>query len=549
MTPPQNMTIEQALSKAKKAAKRGSYDTALQLYEAVLHQQPKHPLAKKGVRKMQKAMRQRQPKQAPATEPSQEQINTLIDLFRTGHMASAEQSCQELLQTYPQSVLVINVFGVALQRQGKLQEAVQALDKAIELKPDFAEAYGNRGIALKELGHLEKAVASYDKAIRYKPDFADAYFNRGNAQREFGQLEEAAASYEDAIRLKPGFAQAYRNLGTLKNYEADDARIESMERLLANRETNKSDRMEVCFALAKAYEDLGEYDRSFEYLETGNQLRKQELRYDIDTDRQLFGRIKEVFATGGPTLDAAPGEKPSIRPIFIVGMMRSGTSLVEQILASHSQIHGAGELEVMNQMIVPLQNDVELSSSKLLAMRRAYLEALTELKAPETIITDKMPLNFRWIGYILSAFPEAKIIHLERDPRATCWSIYKHYFTDEGNGYAFDMSDVAEYYKLYEGLMAFWRERFPDSIYDVCYEDLTEKQEEETRNLLAFCDLEWEDRCLSFHKAERAVRTTSAVQVRKELYTGSSEAWRKYESHLQPLIKSLRRENWSRTKY
>ncbi|HSN72560.1 MAG TPA: sulfotransferase, partial [Steroidobacteraceae bacterium] len=155
------------------------------------------------------------------------------------------------------------------------------------------------------------------------------------------------------------------------------------------------------------------------------------------------------------------------------------------------------------------------------------------------IITDKMPLNFRWIGMILSAFPEAKIIHTKRDPMATCWSIYKRYFFFRGNGYAYDLGDVAEYYRLYADLMAFWHQKYPNAIYDVCYERLTENQEEETRKLLEFCDLEWQEECLNFHKTKRLVKTISATQVRREMYRGSSEAWRKFERHLQPLAKAL----------
>jgi len=167
-----------------------------------------------------------------------------------------------------------------------------------------------------------------------------------------------------------------------------------------------------------------------------------------------------------------------------------------------------------------------------------YLEKLTALKVPEKTITDKMPLNFRWIGFILSAFPEAKIIHLNRDPRATCWSIYKHYFK-KGNGYADDLGDLVEFYKLYIDLMSFWRERFPNAIYDLCYEDLTENQEQETRKLLTYCDLHWEMQCLDFHQTKRTVQTMSAAQIRKKMYQGSSEAWRKYAVHLQPLINGL----------
>jgi len=163
---------------------------------------------------------------------------------------------------------------------------------------------------------------------------------------------------------------------------------------------------------------------------------------------------------------------------------------------------------------------------------------LNELGVPEKIITDKMPLNFRWIGFILSAFPGAKIVHVNRDPMATCWSIFKHYFPDPCL-FAYDLEDLAQFYRLYMDLMTFWRELYPDSIYDLDYERLTENQEAETRKVLAFCDLSWEDQCLDFHETERQVKTISAAQVRTQMCTGSSDAWKKYEHRLQPLIASL----------
>jgi len=222
-------------------------------------------------------------------------------------------------------------------------------------------------------------------------------------------------------------------------------------------------------------------------------------------------------------------------------MPRSGTSLVEQILASHSKVHGAGELSTMDNLVSPIlgQDEGQLTRLEISRVRDGYLDALTALQVPEKIITDKMPLNFRWIGFIKFALPEAKIIHLSRDPRATCWSIYKRDFSLKGNGYAYDLGDLAEFYKLYMALMSFWRERFPDTIYDLCYEDMTENQEEETRKILEFCNLEWEPQCLDFHKTNRIVHTASAAQVREKMYQGSSDAWREFEAYLQPLIKGL----------
>ena len=388
-------------------------------------------------------------------------------------------------------------------------------------------------------------MESHEKAIELKPGYAEAYGARGDVLRDLGKLKEAVESYEKAIELKPDYAGVHHTFSALKKYKPGDAQIELMESLLANSESSESDRMHLCFALAKVYEDLGEYDKSFNYLGEGNHLRRKELNYNIDNDRRMFAKIKEIFTTGSQAPDVAPDGNTSIQPLFIVGMPRSGTSLVEQILASHTKVHGAGELMTMKRLVTPIlnlktsQDKSKLSRNEINTIHDGYLEALAALNVPEKIVTDKMPLNFQWIGFILSAFPRARIINLNRDSRATCWSNYKHYFAGKGIGYAYDMDELVEFYKLYIDLMSFWRERYPNSIYDLCYEGLTENQEQETRRLLEFCNLEWEEQCLYFHKTKRAVKTVSTAQVRKKMYRGSSEAWRKYEEHLQPLIKGL----------
>ena len=210
-----------------------------------------------------------------------------------------------------------------------------------------------------------------------------------------------------------------------------------------------------------------------------------------------------------------------------LGMPRSGTSLVHQIISNHHKVHGAGELTKLNKFVTPFLKDYKnnnspISKNDLISIRRNYLNELSNLNVDESIIVDKMPLNFRYIGFILTAFPDAKIIHMNRDPMAVCWSIYKYYFP--GNTYSYDQKDIASYYLLYENLMSFWKKLFPDKIYDLCYEDLTLNQKVETQELLKYCDLEWDENCLNFHKNTTAVKTTSAIQVKQKMYKGSSEA-------------------------
>jgi tetratricopeptide (TPR) repeat protein len=540
------LTINEALSKAKKAVRKRQLTLAASLYRAILRQQPDHPVARKALRKIERQSQLNNPAKSP--EPGPERINEIIDLVRIGQMEQVEQSAADLLLEYPQSIVVRNLLGIALQRQYKLADALQVLDDAIAANPDVPESHANRGITLKEMGRPEEALASYERSIELQPDFPEAHFNRGNVLLGLGRFEEAARSYEQAIALREDFAEAHRSLSSLRAYTPDDPHIAQMARLYTEADDGNPARMELGFALAKAHDDLGDVDAAFEYLAEGNRLRKAVQGYDIEDDKLLFSDIQRLFAAAKATQNDISVRTSPLQPVFVVGMLRSGTSLVEQILASHSQVHGAGELEAMTRLAAPMltalveaSGDGDLNGlpePESAQLRSAYLDALTDLGVEETIITDKMPLNFRWIGFILSAFPDARIIHVKRDPMATCWSIYRHYFPDPSL-FAYDLEDIARYYRLYEDLMGFWHERFPDNIYDLDYDCLTEHQEDETRRLLAFCNLDWEARCLEFHMTNRQVRTISASQVRQRMYQGSSDAWRKYEHHLRQLAVGL----------
>jgi len=472
--------------------------------------------------------------------------NKGITLKDLGKHQEALDDYSMAIQLKPDYAEAYNNRGVTLKDLDRHQEALDDYGMAIQLKPDYAEAYNNRGITFKGVDRHQEALENFDAAIRLKHVFAAAYNNKGGTLRDLGRVQEALINFEKAIEYNPDYTEAYRNVSTLKKFKADDNQIGIMESLLEKDNITSSDQTHLFFALHKAYEDIADYDKSFQLLKKGNELRKKELNYNIDKDRNIISRIKLIFNKKIKTI--SPGND-SLTPVFIIGMLRSGTTLVEQILASHTKIYGAGELSTMEKLarnILSRYSQSSLATNNTWSTRRElkqlhyeYIESLTALNVPERIITDKMPQNFLWTGFLLTAFPKAKIINVNRDSRATCWSIYKHYFSEKGNGYAYDMVTLTEYYKLYVDLMAFWRNCFPSKIYNVCYEDLTENQEDETRRLLSFCDLPFEDQCLDFHKTQRVVQTASAVQVRKKMYKGSSEAWRNYEKHIQPMIRLL----------
>ena len=474
------------------------------------------------------------------------------ELFQAGESQQALESFNKAIELKPDYFEAYTNCGVLLSGAGQFDKAIESFNEAIRLKPDLAVAYSNRGNALVESGKTEEALASYDKAVQLKPDYANALYNRGNVQRDLGQFGEALESYNEAIRLIPDYSEAYYGRSCLDEYyQVSDAELDFMERQIKRKDLAGTDLKNYYFALANAYERAGDYARQFELLLEGNAFRRLEIDFDIAIEKDTFATIKALFPDKTDASQSpAYARDSSLTPIFIVGMPRSGTSLVEQIIASHSQVYGAGEIVGLRQIIRPIlssaaekgEPDTNLTLRKDIEskIQSDYMGYLENLNQPEKIYTDKMPSNFIFLGLILSAIPSAKIIHLERSPMAVCWSIFKHNFLGEGNGYAYDMDELAEYYLLYHDLMEFWQTRFPGMIYHLDYEELTENQETETRKLLDYCGLDWEQSCLDFHATKREVKTASQVQVRKKMYQGSSSAWMKYEQQLQPLLRKVK---------
>ena len=418
-------------------------------------------------------------------------------------------------------------------------DALASYDKAIALKPEYAEAYSNRGRALQNLKRPEDALASYDRAIALKPDFAEVYSNRGIALTEKGDVTAAIESYNRALHIKPDYAEYYLNYSIVTKFKQDNPIIPKMKKLICAEDLSEKDLMHLSFALAKAEDDLGNNELFINHLIQGNAIRKKLLAYDIARDEQLFASIKQFFDSDAANKQADFVPNCSTTPIFILGMPRSGTTLVEQIVSSHSNVFGAGELDFLNQAIINSRWQVEKDREQVFSRVRSFYNLKISEVSAASIITDKMPLNFRWIGFIRNALPDAKIVHVQRNPAAVCWSNLKTYFPSEEMGFTFDSQDVAKYYRLYKNLMDFWQRKYPQKIYNLNYERLTEDQEEETRKLLDYLELEWEDNVLEFYKNERSVSTASNLQVRQKMYKGSSLEWEKYKQWLQPMLEML----------
>jgi tetratricopeptide (TPR) repeat protein len=477
---------------------------------------------------------------AVATNPNYDEAhyNLGVVLKRAGRLSDAIKSYKNAIKIKPNYPQAHNNLGTALKDDGQLEAAIESYEWAIAYKSDFAESHNNLGNALIDCGNLDDAIKSYEKSTVINSKYAEPYNNLGNAFKQLGQLDDAIKNYEMALMINPKFVEAHLELSRIKKYKKNEPQIATMQSMLAEENLSLINRIGINFALAHAYESLKNQDDQFKFLNEANSLRKKELNYSFSKDQKLFSNIRDSFKLPYILVKKSLLTPTTIKPIFVVGMPRSGTSLVEQIIDSHHDAYGAGELNTINKFIFPLlSKHSNFSEKDLLSLRQNYLDYLSILNTPERIIIDKMPLNFRYIGFILSAFPEAKIVHLKRDAMATCWSIYKYYFN--GNEYSYNLKDLANYYLLYQGLMDFWHQLFPNKIFDICYEDLTINQEEETQKILKYCELDWDENCLNFYKSKRAVKTTSTFQVRQKIYQGSSEAWKKHEAYLKPLLKGL----------
>ena len=295
----------------------------------------------------------------------------------------------------------------------------------------------------------------------------------------------------------------------------------------------------INFGLYEICNKNGSFEEAFEYLLDGNYGRKLRYPYDVQMDKHLFEDLHKIFPAPLNLKDTNFDQLDHI-PIFIIGMMRSGTTLTEQIISSHPQVDPRGELEFLNRAVMKNINPKETVSTKNIEkIRETYVEDALKLELKKPLFTDKMPANFRWAGFVLEAFPESKVIHTQRNAKAVCWSIFKNLFGASGNGFAYDLETLVEYYNLYFNFMKQINKIYEGRIYNLNYELLVSDPEVEVRKLLNFLNLEWDDKVLKFSKSKRAVKTVSTSQIRQAIYKGSSEQWEKYSEFLNPYFDSL----------
>jgi tetratricopeptide (TPR) repeat protein len=470
-------------------------------------------------------------------------------------IAEAEEMFRRAILLKPNSAEAHCNLGGLLIDIGKSDQAEAVLRRATALRPDFVTSLHNLSIALINLDRSDEAEPVIRQALALDPQLAAAQHNLSLALMQSGRLNEAREAAERAIALEPRDPLHFRQLGDVRKYVAGDPFLTALEALSMDEASLAvGKQIELHFALAKAYADIGRPDAEFERLLAGNKLKRSMVRYEEAAVLGELDRMRQVFSPEFMHKASGCGE-PSAKPIFIIGMPRSGTSLIEQILASHPQMFGAGELTWFERAIGDVRSAMgevscgeafchpeiasQMSGGHFQELGGRYLAAIERLAPTASRITDKMPTNFVFAGLIHLALPNATIIHTVRDPVDTCISCFSKLFT-EGNFHTYDLAELGRYYRHHQALMAHWHQVLPPGrILDVAYEDTVADLEGVARRVVAHCGLPWDARCLDFHSTERIVRTASAAQVRRPIYASSVGRRRAYQSMLGPLLAEL----------
>ncbi|MDX8514167.1 tetratricopeptide repeat-containing sulfotransferase family protein [Mesorhizobium captivum] len=503
-------------------------------------------------------------------------------LHQTGRSEEGLDLIEQSVTLQPRNADFLNNMGTVMRDLGRVAAAADFFRGAVEIRPDQLAARDNLGSSLKQLGQfegaeeiyrgtigrnpfhvrariglaetlqeagrLDEAIALFRESLSIRPKDAELLYGLGVAMMEKGKLTEAADLARQAVAIVPAMAKAWLLLTQVKRQSERDPELAGMEAEHAKAPQESLARMQLSFGLGKANDDLKDYSRAFDYFTEGNAIRRKGIDYDPVRTRDEFAAMKAVF-------DKAFFEKHRASdisddtPIFVVGMPRSGTTLVEQIIASHPQVFGAGELSILKTAVgkqFPMSMPggfpwgiADMPDKAFAEAGQAYLDMLHGRYPGFGHVTDKMPGNFLLVGFLHMMLPKAKIVHCARDAAATCLSIFKVHFRGDSHRYGYDLGELADFHNLYTDIMAHWHKVLPGVVHDVRYEDFVADQEGQTRALMAQLGLPWDDKVLSFHETDRPVRTASAAQVRQPMYQGSVDLWKRYGDRLKPLLDRL----------
>jgi len=507
-----------------------------------------------------------------------------VRLLREGKLGKAERIVRDLLKRYPLDVSAIRILADIGMKLGQFEDAENLLHRCLEIAPDFHAARhsyarilvrrqkpeaalqetekllalepGNpnyltlKGSILVRIGDNKQALKIYERVLSDYPDQARSQMSYGHTLKTVGRLDDSINAYRKCIRLSPDVGEAYWSLANLKTFRFSSDDIEKMRRQITTKDGDADDQSHLAFALGKALEDCGDYDESFKFYRRGNKIRRIEHRHNQKIN--VFDAVRQVRTFSREFVGKCKGWGcQAADPIFIVGLPRAGSTLLEQILASHSQVEGTSELQDIIAISRKLadksrQNPsgkypevlTSLNADQFRELGESYMETTRIHRSDRSFFIDKMPNNFRHIGLMHLILPNCKIIDARRHPMGGCFSGYKQLFAS-GQTFTYGLEDIGKYYRDYVRLMDHWDSVLPGRVHRVLYEEMVTDTEAQIRALLEYCGLEFEEQCLKFYETERAVRTPSSEQVRKPIYTQGLEQWRHFEAHLGPLKEAL----------
>ncbi|MGK2924398.1 MAG: sulfotransferase [Lysobacterales bacterium] len=519
-----------------------------------------------------------------ATSIRHPQLVECVELLRNGKLAQAERLARDFLKQHPADVSAIRILADIGMKLGQFDDARLLLERCLELAPDFHLARHNyavtlvrqqkleaalaevqtllamepdnpnflvlKGTILVRMGDHAEALAIYERVLNNYPNQARAQMNYGHTLKTVGRLDDSIAAYRKCTDLNPGLGEAWWSLANLKTFRFSDTDIEVMQSQVTSEGGDPEDQAHIAFALGKALEDRGEFDASFRFYQRGNAIRRINHRHNVKVN--VFNTARQIKALDAAFFESRKGVGcPAPDPIFIVGLPRAGSTLLEQILASHSQVEGTAELTDIITISRKLAEKsrknpagkypeilAELPTERFRELGESYLETTRIQRSDTPFFIDKMPNNFQHIGLIHLILPNAKIIDARRHPMACCFSGYKQLFA-RGQTFTYGLDDIGRYYRDYVILMEHWDQVLPGRVHRVHYEEMVADTENQIRALLNYCGLPFEDACLRFYETKRAIRTPSAEQVRQPIYTEGLEQWRHYEQHLGPLKEAL----------
>lgn len=534
---------------------QGRLAEAEQAYRRALAVAPRHAAVLSNLALVQAALgradeAEQSYRQALELEPDAPDILSNLGMFLMDHerLAEAELCFRAAMKTHAGSHELQNNLGIVLQQMGRLAEARQVLREAIESAPGSVSAWHNLGNVEMDLGRLQEAELCHRQVVALDPDSASAHRNLGVTLAVLGRRDEAGQSYRRALEIRPDQAEVWYRLAELEVFAANDPDIDRIEALLERADLPAGDRVYLHYAAGKAHADTGaDPEHWFQYYLAGAAEQRRRIDYDVSRDEARFARVAGAFSAELVAQGSIRGIDSEV-PVFVVGMPRSGTTLVESILASHPRVHGAGERFDLERLIRETSRRRncaypewvrDVDAATLGDLGGEYVRNLSEAGPDAARIVDKMPNNFEYLGLIAAVLPRARVIHVQRNPVDTCFSCFTHIFENEQN-FSWDLAELGRFYRAYAGLMAHWRETLPDGfLMTVQYEDLVVDPEPSVRAMLAHCGLDWDPACLAPHLGSRAVPTASLFQVRQPIYRSAVGRWKPHAARLRPLLDAL----------